>query len=251
MHKGYFSEPVVESKDGFGDWMRHLPQPADDVSIITTIETICQQIELHVDNLYFNTERPLDSISERARAFLTEIDTGLVRRPLPEAMMRYRCKTTLIKQALAHMIFSNITIEDGSPGSLLPQDVAELQKSLQSATRYRNRPGEFYPRFITRIYQSDLQQLRKLSPTHASWSATCVKPLMMTQICSLNAIAQSRPWQPHFVLHSSLGRPKARVLMLGIPILLRSCVEQLLVVFCCSHNAPLSNLTGTWEIIGP
>ncbi|KAH0359574.1 hypothetical protein KCU65_g9880, partial [Aureobasidium melanogenum] len=157
MSKGYFSESVAESKDGSGDWMRHLPQPADDVAIMTTIETICQQIELHVDNFYGNTERPSDSISERARALLTEIDTGLVRRPLSEAMMRYRYKTTLIKQALAHMILSNITIEDGLPGSLLPQDVAELQKSLQSATRYRNRPATSQALAYTRFLVSYLR----------------------------------------------------------------------------------------------
>ncbi|KAG9515451.1 hypothetical protein KCV07_g7407, partial [Aureobasidium melanogenum] len=157
MNKGYFSESVVESKCGSGDWMRHLPQPADDVSIITTIETICQQIELHIDNFYSNTERPLDSISKRPRALLTEIDTGLVRPPLSEAMMRYRNKTTLIKQALAHMILSNITIEDGSPGSLLPQDIAELQKSLQSVTRYRNMPATSQALAYTRFLVSYLR----------------------------------------------------------------------------------------------
>ncbi|KAH0173610.1 hypothetical protein KCU67_g1192, partial [Aureobasidium melanogenum] len=157
MNKGHFSESVVESKDGSGHWMRHLPQPADDVSIITTIETICQQIELHIDNFYSNTERPLDSISKRPRALLTEIDTGLVRPPLSEAMMRYLDKTTLIKQTLAHMILSNITIEDGSPGSLLPQDIVELQKSLQSVTRYRNMPATSQALAYTRFLVSYLR----------------------------------------------------------------------------------------------
>jgi hypothetical protein len=142
MNKGYFSESVVESKDGSGDWTRHLPQPADDISIVTTIETICQQIELHVDNFYSNTEPPQDSISERTRALLHEIDTGLVPPPLSEAMMEYKFKKTLVKQALAYLILSNITIEDGSPGSLLPHDVAELQRSLQSAARYQTKPGK-------------------------------------------------------------------------------------------------------------
>lgn len=150
MNKGYFSESVVESKDGSGDWMRHLPQPADDLSIVTTIEAICQQIELHVDNFYSNTEPPLDSMSERARALLPEIDTGLIQPSLSEAMTEYRFKRTLVKQALAYLIFSNITIEDGSPGSLLPHDVAELQRSLQSAAKYQNKPGKWCPRFIAR-----------------------------------------------------------------------------------------------------
>lgn len=142
MNKGYFSESVVESKDGSENWIRHLPQPADDVSIVTTLETICQQIELHVDNFYSNTEPPLSSISERTRVSILEIDTGLVSPSLSEAMIEYRFKKMLVKQALAYLILSNITIEDGSPGSLLPQDVAELQRSLQSAARYQTKPGK-------------------------------------------------------------------------------------------------------------
>jgi hypothetical protein len=151
MNKGYFSESVVEAKDGSGDWMRHLPQPADDVSIVTTIETLCQQIELHVDNFYSNVEPPLDSVSEMTHALLLEIDTGLIQPTFPDAIMNSRSKRTLVKQALAYLILSNITIEEGSPGSLLPQDVAELQRSLESAARYQNKPGKCCPHPIARI----------------------------------------------------------------------------------------------------
>ncbi|CAD0087553.1 unnamed protein product, partial [Aureobasidium mustum] len=87
----------------------------------------------------------------------TDIDTGLIRPSLSEAMVRYRYKMTIIKQALANMIFSNITIEDESPGSLLPRDVAELQKSLQTATRDRSRPATSQALAYTRFLISYLR----------------------------------------------------------------------------------------------
>lgn len=149
MDKSYFSGSVktVES----GDWMKHLPQPADDEVITRTIETIYQQIELHVDNFYSNAAPTSDRVSDNARALLTELDTGLVRPSLSEAMTRYRHKKTLVKQTLARLILSNITIEDGCPGSLLPRDVAELQRSLQNADNHQTKPGRRWLQYIPTV----------------------------------------------------------------------------------------------------
>ena len=138
--KSYFTGSVRKGVES-GDWTRHLPQPADDEFITRTIETIYQQIELHVDNFYSNATPSSDRVSESARALLSEMDTGLVRPPLPEAMTKYRHKKTLVKQTLARLILSNITIEDGCPGSLLPRDVAELQRSLQNVNDHQTKPG--------------------------------------------------------------------------------------------------------------
>jgi hypothetical protein len=134
MGKSYLSGSVVQSVES-ADWTRYLPQPADDSFITGTVETIYQQIELHVDNFYSNASPSADRISENARALLTEMDTGLVRPSLSEAMMRR-------KQTLARLLLSNMTIEDGSPGSLLPRDIAELQRSLQTAAKHQTKPGK-------------------------------------------------------------------------------------------------------------
>jgi hypothetical protein len=141
MGKSYLSGSVVQSVES-ADWTRYLPQPADDSFITGTIETIYQQIELHVDNFYSNASPSADRISENARALLTEMDTGLVRPSLSEAMMRRKHKKTLVKQTLARLLLSNMTIEDGSPGSLLPRDIAELQRSLQTAAKHQTKPGK-------------------------------------------------------------------------------------------------------------
>jgi hypothetical protein len=141
MGKEYPSGSVVQSVE-HGDWTRHLPQPTDDSSIVGTIETIYQQIELHVDNYYSNAAPSLDSSSESARSLLLELDTGLVKPSLSDAMVRCRYKKMLIKQTLAYLILSNITIDNGAPGALLPRDVAELQRSLLNATKHQAKPGE-------------------------------------------------------------------------------------------------------------
>lgn len=141
MSKSYFAGSVRKGVES-GDWTRHLPQPADDEFINRTIETIYQQIELHVDNFYSNATPSSDRVSESARALLSEMDPGLVRPSLPEAMTKYRHKKTLVKQTLARLILSNITIEDGCPGSLLPRDVAELQRSLQNVNDHQTKPGK-------------------------------------------------------------------------------------------------------------
>lgn len=152
MDKGYFTDLAAQSRVVSGDWTRHLPQPADDVSIVGTMETIYQQIELHIDNFYSNAEPSSGGILENTHALLSEIDSGLVRPTLPEAMMGLRHKKTIIKHSLAHLILSNITIEDDSPGSLLPRDVSELQKSLRNATKHQTKPGKWNLQSIVRMY---------------------------------------------------------------------------------------------------
>ncbi|KAH0286311.1 hypothetical protein M436DRAFT_68052 [Aureobasidium namibiae CBS 147.97] len=156
MDKSYFAGSVRKGV-GSGDWTRHLPQPADDEFITRTIETIYQQIELHVDNFYSNATPSSDRVSESARALLSEMDTGLVRPPLPEAMTKYRHKKTLVKQTLARLILSNITIEDGCPGSLLPRDVAELQRSLQNVNDHQTKPATSKALAYTRVLTSYLR----------------------------------------------------------------------------------------------
>lgn len=141
MGKSYHSATMVQGVES-GDWTRHLPQPADDSFITKTIETIYQQIELHVDNFYSNASPSIDRMSENTRALMSEMNTGLVRPSLSEAMIRRRHKKTLVKQTLARLILSNMTIEDGSPGSLLPRDVAELQRSLQTVAKHQTSPGK-------------------------------------------------------------------------------------------------------------
>jgi hypothetical protein len=142
LEKGRFSEHATELRSEFGDWTKHLPQPTDDVSIGMAIKSVLQQVELHVDNFYSNTESTWESIPEGALTELVKMDTGLIRPSLSALMMGNRPKTTLLKHLLAHLILSNITIEGSTPGSFLPRDICTLYKSMEDATEHQKKTGQ-------------------------------------------------------------------------------------------------------------
>jgi hypothetical protein len=142
LEKGRFSEHTTELGSEFGDWTKHLPQPTDDVSIGMAIKSVLQQVELHVDNFYSNTESTWESIPEGALTELVKMDTGLIRPSLSALMMGNRPKTTLLKHLLAHLILSNITIEGSTPGSFLPRDICALYKSMEDATKHQKKTGQ-------------------------------------------------------------------------------------------------------------
>jgi hypothetical protein len=142
LEKGRFLEHTIELRSEFGDWTKHLPQPTDDVSIGMAIKSVLQQVELHVDNFYGNTESTWESISEGALTELNKMDTGLIRPSLSALMMGHRPKTTLLKHLLAHLILSNITIEENTPGSFLPRDICNLYKSMEDATKHQKKMGQ-------------------------------------------------------------------------------------------------------------
>jgi hypothetical protein len=142
LEKGRFSEHTTELRSELGDWTKHLPQPTDDVSIGMAIKSVLQQVELHIDNFYSNTESTWESISGDALTELVKMDTGLIRPSLSALMIGNRPKTTLLKHLLAHLILSNITIEGSTPGSFLPRDICTLYKSMEDATKHQEKMGQ-------------------------------------------------------------------------------------------------------------
>lgn len=125
---------------GASGWMEHLPQPADDQSILRSIRTLYQQIELHVENFY--SDASVGQISDSVHSQMFKVDSGLLTPSLYDLMLQSNAKSALIKHSLAHLILTNIDFNEASETSFLPSEFVGLNKTVRTAGSSTLKPGK-------------------------------------------------------------------------------------------------------------
>lgn len=118
----------------------HLPQPADDRTVQSNVQTVLDQIELHVENFYQNSS---GSVSRLVDADFAPFESSSLPGSLTKLLQHSPNPVLLIKHALAQFVTSSIALR-GSPGtSLLPRDFVLVPKSARSVRRGAStKPGD-------------------------------------------------------------------------------------------------------------
>ena len=130
-----FMTPTASASAAFDDY---IPQPADDATVKHNVNTIMDQIELHVENFYQNSSA---TPSTRNNAELALFDSPYLAASLASLLPRSKTKTHLIKHALAQHITSSISPTSSHAKSLLPQEFVLLPDAVRSA-KTGAKPGE-------------------------------------------------------------------------------------------------------------
>jgi hypothetical protein len=104
---------------------KHLPQSADDTTIRTSIRTLFDQLELHVENFYHDVAASVP-LTEELQAALQRIDSPHLPDSIISLLPRARSQLPLIKHCLVSYLVASISTDDGSVPSLLPTDFATL-----------------------------------------------------------------------------------------------------------------------------
>lgn len=120
-------------------WQRHLPQSADDKTIRSSVKTLFDQVEVHVENFYRDAAVRM---TEDLQAELLHVDSPHLPESVVALLQRVRSQTALIKHCLLSYIVASITTDDDSVPSLLPADYAALPH-LARATGEK-KPGKHY-----------------------------------------------------------------------------------------------------------
>ena len=109
-----------------------LPQSADDKTVQNEVKTVLDQIELHVENFYQNTQA---SGSRLADAELAMFHSPYLPSTLASLLQQTNNSVLLIKHALAHFITACITTpsdKDYAVWSLLPKDFVLLPNAVKA-----------------------------------------------------------------------------------------------------------------------
>ena len=132
-----------------GGWEQHLPQSESDGTIRTSIKSLFDQIETHVENFYRNAAV---SISPEIQAALMKVDST----HLPDAVVgllpQTKAPTMLIKHCLAQLIVSRITSDGDTSASFLPADFVVLPRAIGSSRTNADKPGKYPRRLDTTVY---------------------------------------------------------------------------------------------------
>ena len=129
---------VIPTAPASAAFENYIPQPADDASVKHNVNTIMDQIELHVENFYQNSSA---TPSTRNNAELALFDSPYLAASLASLLPRSKNKIHLVKHALAQHIISSISPTSSSAQSLLPQDFVLLPDAVRSA-KMGAKPGE-------------------------------------------------------------------------------------------------------------
>lgn len=127
--------PMASASAAFENY---IPQPADDATVKHNVNTIMDQIELHVENFYQNSSA---APSTRNNAELALFDSPYLAASLASLLPRSKNKTHLVKHALAQHIISSISPTSSHAKSLLPQEFVLLPDAIRSA-KTGGKPGE-------------------------------------------------------------------------------------------------------------
>lgn len=130
--QGPISQPAAPT------WEKHLPQSADDKTIRSTVKTLFDQVELHVENFYRDAAVPM---SENLQAELLRVDSPHLPEPIVALLPRARSQIALIKHCLLSYIVASISTDDNSVQSLLPADYATLPHLARASGQ--KKPGKY------------------------------------------------------------------------------------------------------------
>lgn len=119
-------------------WQKHLPQSADDTTTRSSVKTLFDQVELHVENFYRDSAV---SMTENVQAELLRVDSPHLPESIVALMPRARSQTALIKHCLLSYIVASISTDDNSVQSLLPQDYATLPHLARASAQ--KKPGQY------------------------------------------------------------------------------------------------------------
>ena len=121
----------------------HLPQSADDKTIMRRTETILDQIDDYIENYYRKSPSSVVELSDVGIANLEKLDTGLLPRKLPSIASEAKNMKPIAKHTLAHVITSSISTTIRSPWPLLPSDFVLIPRAVESTeTDARHRRGK-------------------------------------------------------------------------------------------------------------
>ena len=138
-HQNLSSEPkrpfVTQTSSGSNSIDGFLPQSADDKTVQNDVKTVLDQIELHVENFYQNTQA---SGSRLADAELAMFDSPYLPSSLASLLPQTNNSIPLIKHALAHFITACITTPSGTNWSLLPKDFVLLPNAVRAGGSTRS-----------------------------------------------------------------------------------------------------------------
>jgi hypothetical protein len=118
-------------------WQKHLPQSADDNTIRSSVKTLFDQVEVHVENFYRDSAV---QVTESQQADLLRVDSPHLPESIVALLPRARSQTALIKHCLLSYIVASISVEDDSVQSLLPPDYATLPHLARAAGQ--KKPGK-------------------------------------------------------------------------------------------------------------
>lgn len=123
----YASPNPVTSK--FFDLSPYVPEPADDTTVCTRIQTFFDQASLHIDNYYARPD-PASRQQEEDIAHISDYDSAFLGTPLVNLLSRPRTQRTVLTHTLVHTLLQGIRPEN-HPRSLLP---ARYSLNLDSRT---------------------------------------------------------------------------------------------------------------------
>lgn len=95
-----------------------IPPPADDQTVSTKIESLFDQISLHIDNYYVRLDESSSIASVKVDA-IGQYDSSLLPRSLFSFLSNSKTQRAALTHALAYLLLEAIRPESGS-GSLLP-----------------------------------------------------------------------------------------------------------------------------------
>ncbi|KAI7287175.1 hypothetical protein KC343_g285 [Hortaea werneckii] len=84
-------------------WEQYLPQSLDDHTIQNSVKVLFDQIQLHVENFYFNPHDPI-KLPPEGHERLSELQTPYLPGPLVDCMMSSRSVLPVIKHCLAYQV---------------------------------------------------------------------------------------------------------------------------------------------------
>lgn len=128
-------------------WMKQLPQPADDNTMVMKVKTLFHQIQLHVENFYQNTNVRGSTISDEGQEALMDLDSELLPSSLPAAILNSSASTTVITHVLAHLIIRSISVDTLPGDSFLPGEFAGLPQDFMKQENNHSRSGEHRTQF--------------------------------------------------------------------------------------------------------
>ena len=126
-------------------WEAYLPQSADDQTVHSSVKTMFDQIELHVDNYYRRRNVVLDN---DIRHGLSEIEPdAALPAPIDALMENPHVALAVIKHSIAAALIARISPMVDPYGSLLPSRLAESPTKLtESNLSSKETMGEQTPR---------------------------------------------------------------------------------------------------------
>lgn len=110
-------EITPDASMGRASWEQVLPQSLDDHTIQNSVKVLFDQIQLHVENFYFNPQESI-KISLEGHERLSELQTPHLPGPLVDCMKSSRSVLPVIKHCLAYQVVQGMTA--GQQPRLLP-----------------------------------------------------------------------------------------------------------------------------------